>query len=96
MNLHKYSNLAEWVAKLDVEVENRLITRLEAGIREWTRVLHTDEKQSVRFSVLLEFIVGLRMTSGLRTNQNLKTHFPYVFISHISPCDFLVHLQVSA
>ncbi|EUB63753.1 Cytoplasmic dynein 1 heavy chain [Echinococcus granulosus] len=46
LNLHKYSNLAEWVAKLDVEVENRLITRLEAGIREWTRVLHTDEKQS--------------------------------------------------
>ena len=48
LNLHKYSNLAEWVAKLDVEVENRLITRLEAGIREWTRVLHTDEKQTVR------------------------------------------------
>ena len=47
LNLHKYSNLAEWAAKLDVEVENRLVTRLEAGIREWTRVLHTDEKQTV-------------------------------------------------
>ncbi len=47
LNLHKYSNLAQWVTKLDAEVEKRLITRLEAGIREWTRVLHTDEKKPV-------------------------------------------------
>uniref|UniRef100_A0A5K3FEA9 Dynein heavy chain, cytoplasmic n=2 Tax=Mesocestoides corti TaxID=53468 RepID=A0A5K3FEA9_MESCO len=46
LNLHKYSNLAQWVARLDAEVEKRLITRLDAGIREWTRVLHSDEKQS--------------------------------------------------
>lgn len=47
LNLHKYSNLAEWVSKLDVEVENRLIKRLEAGIREWTRVLLSGENQEV-------------------------------------------------
>ncbi|VDP72907.1 unnamed protein product [Echinostoma caproni] len=39
LNLHQYSNLPQWVARLDEEVERRLVVRLEAGIREWTRVL---------------------------------------------------------
>ncbi|CAH8838540.1 unnamed protein product [Trichobilharzia szidati] len=39
LNLHQYSNLAQWVARLDEEVENRLVVRLKAGIAEWTRVL---------------------------------------------------------
>lgn len=40
LNLHQYTNLAQWVAKLDKDVEKRLILRLEAGIQEWTRALH--------------------------------------------------------
>ncbi|CAH8501365.1 unnamed protein product [Schistosoma guineensis] len=39
LNLHQYSNLPQWVARLDEEVEHRLVARLEAGISEWTRVL---------------------------------------------------------
>ncbi|THD25348.1 Dynein heavy chain 1 cytosolic [Fasciola hepatica] len=39
LNLHQYSNLPQWVARLDEEVERRLVIRLEAGIHEWTRVL---------------------------------------------------------
>lgn len=39
LSLYQYSNLPQWVARLDDEVEVRLTKRLEAGIREWTRVL---------------------------------------------------------
>ncbi|KAF6780273.1 hypothetical protein AHF37_00288 [Paragonimus kellicotti] len=31
LNLHQYSNLPQWVARLDEEVERRLVVRLEAG-----------------------------------------------------------------
>ncbi|CAH8499852.1 unnamed protein product [Heterobilharzia americana] len=46
LNLHQYSNLPQWVARLDEEVEHRLVTRLEAGICEWTRVLLGNENPS--------------------------------------------------
>lgn len=39
LSLHSYSNLPQWVAKLDQEVEKRLATRLEAGLKAWTRCL---------------------------------------------------------
>uniref|UniRef100_A0A0X3P013 Dynein heavy chain, cytoplasmic n=1 Tax=Schistocephalus solidus TaxID=70667 RepID=A0A0X3P013_SCHSO len=41
LNLHQYSNLAQWVATLDREVEKQLLVRLKAGISEWTRALRT-------------------------------------------------------
>ncbi|BHF62050.1 Cytoplasmic dynein 1 heavy chain 1 [Sparganum proliferum] len=41
LNLHQYSNLAQWVATLDNEVEKQLLVRLKAGISEWTRALRT-------------------------------------------------------
>ena len=31
LSLHQYSNLPQWVAKLDGEVEKKLAKRLEAG-----------------------------------------------------------------
>ncbi|VDP20010.1 unnamed protein product [Schistosoma margrebowiei] len=45
LNLHQYSNLPQWVARLDEEVEHHLVARLEAGISEWTRVLLGQEDQ---------------------------------------------------
>ncbi|XP_022096690.1 cytoplasmic dynein 1 heavy chain 1-like isoform X2 [Acanthaster planci] len=39
LNLHSYSNLPQWVAKLDMEVEKRLARRLQAGLRAWTQCL---------------------------------------------------------
>ncbi|XP_078590507.1 cytoplasmic dynein 1 heavy chain 1-like isoform X1 [Branchiostoma floridae x Branchiostoma japonicum] len=39
LNLHAYSNLPQWVAKLDHEVEKKLATRLQAGLKAWTEVL---------------------------------------------------------
>ena len=33
MSLHKYSNLAAWVCKLDAEIEKKLAARLEAGLK---------------------------------------------------------------
>lgn len=39
LSLHRYSNLNEWVARLDKEVEIKLALRLQAGISAWTSVL---------------------------------------------------------
>lgn len=39
LSLHRYSNLSEWVQRLDKEVEKRLALRLQAGIKAWTRAL---------------------------------------------------------
>ncbi|KPM05539.1 dynein heavy chain, cytoplasmic-like protein [Sarcoptes scabiei] len=39
LSLHRYSNLSEWVSRLDKEVESKLVIRLEAGIQAWTRAL---------------------------------------------------------
>lgn len=39
LSLRQYSNLQQWVAKLDEEVEKRLAVRLQAGIQAWTAAL---------------------------------------------------------
>ena len=39
LSLHRYSNLSEWVRRLDQEVEAKLAHRLQAGISAWTRAL---------------------------------------------------------
>ncbi|VEL06840.1 unnamed protein product [Protopolystoma xenopodis] len=46
LNLHQYSNLQHWVAKLDEDVERRLILRLEAGIKEWGRRLRGERDEA--------------------------------------------------
>lgn len=40
LSLHRYSNLNEWVNKLDEQVERKLAYRLSAGIKAWTQELH--------------------------------------------------------
>ncbi|XP_030854690.1 cytoplasmic dynein 1 heavy chain 1 [Strongylocentrotus purpuratus] len=47
LSLHSYSNLPQWVAKLDQEVEKRLAKRLEAGIRAWTKCLLGEDGQGM-------------------------------------------------
>eukprot|EP00105_Crassostrea_gigas_P045649 XP_019929797.1 PREDICTED: cytoplasmic dynein 1 heavy chain 1 isoform X11 [Crassostrea gigas] len=39
LSLHSYSNLPQWVAKLDQRVEAALAGRLEAGLKAWTQTL---------------------------------------------------------
>lgn len=39
LSLNRYSNLGEWVKRLDEEVELRLAARLGAGIKAWTSLL---------------------------------------------------------
>ncbi|XP_027203133.2 dynein heavy chain, cytoplasmic isoform X1 [Dermatophagoides pteronyssinus] len=39
LSLHRYSNLTEWVSRLDKQVEQKLALRLQAGIKAWTRAL---------------------------------------------------------
>ena len=36
LSLHQYSNLPQWVAKLDAQVEEKLARRLEAGLKGYT------------------------------------------------------------
>ena len=44
LSLHQYSNLPQWVARLDEEVERRLVVRLEAGIRAWVCALRGEQE----------------------------------------------------
>ncbi|XP_052274955.1 cytoplasmic dynein 1 heavy chain 1-like isoform X3 [Dreissena polymorpha] len=39
LSLHSYSNLPQWVAKLDEEVEKRLAARLELALDSWNKCL---------------------------------------------------------
>lgn len=45
LSLQRYSNLSEWVTRLDKEVEQKLALRLQAGIKAWTRALEGDKKE---------------------------------------------------
>ncbi|XP_061172861.1 cytoplasmic dynein 1 heavy chain 1-like isoform X1 [Saccostrea echinata] len=46
LSLHSYSNLPQWVAKLDQRVEAALAGRLEAGLKAWTQVLLGQDQSS--------------------------------------------------
>ena len=39
LSLQRYSNLSEWVTRLDEDIEQKLAVRLEAGISAWTQAL---------------------------------------------------------
>lgn len=45
LSLNRYSNLGEWVQRLDQEVELRLASRLAAGIKGWTSLLLDKESE---------------------------------------------------
>ncbi|XP_072172912.1 cytoplasmic dynein 1 heavy chain 1-like [Diadema setosum] len=51
LSLHSYSNLPQWVAKLDLEVEKRLARRLQAGIQAWTKCLLGEDRQTMEDSM---------------------------------------------
>lgn len=45
LSLHQYSNLPQWVAKLDQHVESKLAARLEAGLKAWTEALVAEQEE---------------------------------------------------
>ena len=47
LSLHQYSNLLQWVTKLDAMVEAKLGYRLMCGLEEWTKVL-LDQQEDER------------------------------------------------
>ncbi|KAK6191509.1 hypothetical protein SNE40_003176 [Patella caerulea] len=51
LSLHSFSNLPQWVAKMDEEVERRLAARLEAGLKAWTVCLSRKEEDTVDHSM---------------------------------------------
>ncbi|XP_064623935.1 cytoplasmic dynein 1 heavy chain 1-like isoform X3 [Lineus longissimus] len=51
LSLHQYSNLPQWTAKLDQEVERFLAARLEAGLMEWTKVLTGKSEDTIDLSM---------------------------------------------
>jgi dynein heavy chain 1 len=51
LSLRQYSNLPQWVAKLDQEVEKMLAARLEAGLEAWTQALLRTEDDNLDLSM---------------------------------------------
>ncbi|XP_064603299.1 cytoplasmic dynein 1 heavy chain 1-like isoform X2 [Liolophura sinensis] len=51
LNLHQYSNLPQWVAKLDQEVEKKLAGRLEAGLKAWNECLKGKQDEGIDHSM---------------------------------------------
>ncbi|KAI8505358.1 Cytoplasmic dynein 1 heavy chain 1, partial [Branchiostoma belcheri] len=54
LNLHAYSNLPQWVAKLDHEVEKKLATRLQVGLKAWTVLGRVEKKLATRLQAGLK------------------------------------------
>ncbi|XP_012938795.1 cytoplasmic dynein 1 heavy chain 1 [Aplysia californica] len=51
LSLRSYSNLPQWVAHLDAEVEKKLASRLEAGLKAWTQTLLGKKESTVDHSM---------------------------------------------
>ncbi|XP_033735277.1 cytoplasmic dynein 1 heavy chain 1-like isoform X2 [Pecten maximus] len=47
LSLHGFSNLQQWVAKLDQQVEAKLAARLEAGLKAWTQCLKQSKEDTM-------------------------------------------------
>jgi dynein heavy chain 1 len=52
LSLRQYSNLQQWVTKLDEEVEKRLASRLQAGIQAWTQALEGRKEADVDYTMV--------------------------------------------
>jgi dynein heavy chain 1 len=52
LSLRQYSNLQQWVTKLDEEVEKRLASRLQAGIQAWTQALEGRKEVDVDYTMV--------------------------------------------
>ena len=81
MSLHKYSNLAAWVCKLDAEIEKKLAARLEAGLKGRT-IAVASRSERLKILVLLQLgwrrsSVSRKTRSGSRTYWKwTRTHLP--------------------
>ncbi|KAK7504322.1 hypothetical protein BaRGS_00004626, partial [Batillaria attramentaria] len=51
LSLHSFSNLPQWVARLDEEVEKRLALRLEAGVKAWMECLQGQREDQADHSM---------------------------------------------
>ncbi|XP_053373809.1 cytoplasmic dynein 1 heavy chain 1-like isoform X4 [Mercenaria mercenaria] len=51
LSLHSYSNLPQWVARLDEEVEKRLAARLELALDAWNKCLLGKKEDNVDYSM---------------------------------------------
>ena len=52
LSLHRYSNLNQWVQKLDEDVEKRLASRLYSGIKAWTQALIGNDQENNDLDVI--------------------------------------------
>ena len=83
MSLHKYSNLAAWVCKLDAEIEKKLAARLEAGLKGTCRTIAVASR-SERLKILVLLQLGSRRSSVSRKTRSgsktcwkwTRTHLP--------------------
>ena len=81
MSLHKYSNLAAWVCKLDAEIEKKLAVRLEAGLKGRTIAVAS---RSEHLMILVFLQLGSRRSSVSRKTRSgsktcwkwTRTHLP--------------------
>ena len=81
MSLHKYSNLAAWVCKLDAEIEKKLAARLEAGLKGRTIAVAS---RSEHLMILVFLQLGSRRSSVSRKTRSgsktcwkwTRTHLP--------------------
>ena len=51
LSLNQYSNLPQWVTKLDQEVEQKLAYRLESGLDAWVEVLMAQKEEAMDLSM---------------------------------------------
>lgn len=47
LSLNQYSNLPQWVAKLDQEVEAKLAYRIECGLEAWVNALIASKEDNI-------------------------------------------------
>ncbi|XP_052769398.1 cytoplasmic dynein 1 heavy chain 1-like isoform X2 [Mya arenaria] len=71
LSLHSYSNLPQWVAKLDEEVEKRLAERLEVALNAWNKCLLGKKEDQVDYS--MDTDAPTQPTQKLGGEPNIKT-----------------------
>ena len=74
LSLRQYSNLQQWVTKLDEEVEKRLASRLQAGIQAWTQALEGRKEADVDYTMVYNI--------KIKTN-NILTSSTFIIIIKI-------------
>ncbi len=85
LSLHQYSNLPQWVAKLDNTVESVLGYRLMCGLEAWTKVLLEKKEDQVDLSMDTDAPAQVTHKPGgdphIRVNHLVKLSFLYFYTS---------------